>query len=270
MWMLKSFVIDFSNTGRYHPLPSTLTKVLCLQRVPELTIRGVIPPSFKSDTSHHQPNSFHYAPGFERVDLDITSTDWFSYFVEDPRNIRWLSLHKADCTPLDSTTAMAMSHLARCGRNLEVLVVSSLVQLFNLDCYSSYFENAYVSFGYFYSWCSDPSSYPLPLCSYVSLSIVQQQRWLPNLRAISFDLVTTPHSLQRLIRGSAFSNITHMRLVVNQNGTWIHDFGPHYVRIIAAQAYRLQELCLDQAGMVLPASLPGDLVRPVLLSSSLP
>lgn len=150
MWRLESFVVDFSRTKTYHPLPSTLTQVLCLQRVSELLVRGVIPPSFtKSEASHVRPSSFQYAPGFERIDLDITSTDWFSYLVEDPRNIRWLSLHKADCTPLDRTTAMAMNHLARFGHNLEVLVVSSLVQLFNLDCYSSYFENAFVSIFYF-------------------------------------------------------------------------------------------------------------------------
>lgn len=166
MWALRSLVIDFSSTGRYHPLPSTLTQVLCLSRVPELAIRGVIPPSFtKSDSSHPRPpNSFRYAPGFERIDLDITSTDWFSYLVEDPRNIRWLSLHKGDCTPVDKTTAMAMNHLARFGRNLEVLVVSSLVQLFDLDCYSSFFENAFVSLVYSRPWCSDPSvsSCPMP------------------------------------------------------------------------------------------------------------
>lgn len=57
-----------------------------------------------------------------------------------------------------------------------------------------------------------------------------------------------------------------MRLVVNQNGTWVQDFGPQYVRIIASQAPDLEELCLDQVGMVLPASLPGDLVCRVLLS----
>lgn len=89
---------------------------------------------------------------------------------------------------------------------------------------------------------------------------------MPKLRAVSFDLVTTPHSLQRLVRGYEWSNITHMRLVVNQNGTWVQDFSPHYVRIIASQAPGLEELCLDQVGMVLPASLPGDLVRRVLLS----
>lgn len=150
MWRLESFFVDLSRTRTYHPLPSTLGQVLCLQRVPELLVRGVIPPSFsKSEASHLRPSSFHYAPGFERIDLDITSTDWFSYLVEDPRNIRWLSLHKADCTPLDRATAMAMNHLARYGHNLEVLVVSSIVQLFNLDCYSSYFENAFVSVFYF-------------------------------------------------------------------------------------------------------------------------
>lgn len=57
-----------------------------------------------------------------------------------------------------------------------------------------------------------------------------------------------------------------MRLVVNQNGTWVQDFGPRYVHLIADQAPDLEELCLDQVGMVLPSSLPGDLVRRVPLS----
>jgi hypothetical protein len=67
-------------------------------------------------------------------------------------------------------------------------------------------------------------------------------------------------SLRQLFYGFSRSSVTHLRIVVNHYGTWLRDIGPQYLSELAKFVPDLEEISLDQSGMVKAMPLPGDLV----------
>ncbi len=55
-----------------------------------------------------------------------------------------------------------------------------------------------------------------------------------------------------------------MRIVVNHYGTWLRDIGPQYIFELAKLVPDLEEISLDQVGMLNMTPLPGDLVSSLL------
>ena len=67
-------------------------------------------------------------------------------------------------------------------------------------------------------------------------------------------------SLRQLFSGFSQSAVTHLRIVVNHNGRWLHDFGPQYIFELSELVPNLEEISLDQVGMAKASPLPGHLV----------
>jgi hypothetical protein len=55
-----------------------------------------------------------------------------------------------------------------------------------------------------------------------------------------------------------------LRIVVNHYGTWLRDIGPQYIFELAKFVPDLEEISLDQVGMLNVTPLPGDLVGSLL------
>jgi hypothetical protein len=51
-----------------------------------------------------------------------------------------------------------------------------------------------------------------------------------------------------------------LRIIVNHHGTWVRDFGPQYIIELAKFVPDLEEISLDQVGMLNVMPLPGELV----------
>lgn len=51
-----------------------------------------------------------------------------------------------------------------------------------------------------------------------------------------------------------------MRIVISHYGTWVRDIGPQYIFELAKFVPNLEEISLDQVGMLNVTPLPGDLV----------
>jgi hypothetical protein len=51
-----------------------------------------------------------------------------------------------------------------------------------------------------------------------------------------------------------------LRIIVNHYGKWLRDIGPQYIFELAKFVPDLEEISLDQIGMVNVTPLPGDLV----------
>ena len=71
-------------------------------------------------------------------------------------------------------------------------------------------------------------------------------------------------SLRQLFCGLSRSSVTHLRIVVNHYGTWLRDIGPQYIFELAEFVPGLEEISLDQVGMLNVTPLPGDLVSSLL------
>lgn len=70
--------------------------------------------------------------------------------------------------------------------------------------------------------------------------------------------------MRQLFYGFSRSSVTHLRIVINHFGTWLRDIGPQYIFELARFVPDLEEISLDQLGMVKEMPLPGDLVSPIL------
>jgi hypothetical protein len=70
--------------------------------------------------------------------------------------------------------------------------------------------------------------------------------------------------MRQLFYGFPLSSITHLRIVINHYGTWLHGIGPQYILELARFVPDLEEISLDQLGMVKATPLPGDLVSAIL------
>lgn len=73
------------------------------------------------------------------------------------------------------------------------------------------------------------------------------------------NIITLP-VLRQLFCGFSRSSVTHLRIIVNHFGTWLRDMGPQYIFELAEFVPDLEEISLDQIGMVNVTPLPGDLV----------
>jgi hypothetical protein len=71
-------------------------------------------------------------------------------------------------------------------------------------------------------------------------------------------------SLRQLFCGFTRSFVTHLRIIVNHYGTWLRDIGPQYIIELAKFVPDLEEISLDQVGMLNVTPLPGDLVSSLL------
>lgn len=83
---------------------------------------------------------------------------------------------------------------------------------------------------------------------------------LGKLRSFSVNTVTLClSSLRQLFCGFSRSSVTHLRIVVNHYGRWLRDIGPQYIFELAEFVPDLEEISLDQVGMLNVTPLPGDL-----------
>lgn len=70
--------------------------------------------------------------------------------------------------------------------------------------------------------------------------------------------------MRQLFYGFPRSSITHLRIIINHYGTWLHEIGPQYILELARFVPDLEEISLDQMGMIKAMPLPGDLVSAIL------
>jgi hypothetical protein len=77
-------------------------------------------------------------------------------------------------------------------------------------------------------------------------------------------MILCPANLRQLFCGFSHSSVTHLRIVINHFGTWLRDIGPQYIHELAEHVPNLEEISLDQNGMLNVTPLPGDLVSSLL------
>jgi hypothetical protein len=70
--------------------------------------------------------------------------------------------------------------------------------------------------------------------------------------------------MKLLFCGFSRSSVTHLRIVVIHYGTWLRDFGPQYISELANLVPDLEEISLDQLGMLNVEPLPGSMVSSVM------
>lgn len=94
---------------------------------------------------------------------------------------------------------------------------------------------------------------------------MQERGVLGRLRSLSVNTITLCLStIRQLFCGFYRSSLTHLRIVIYHNGTWLRDIGPQYIFELARFVPNLEEISLDQVGMLNVTPLPGDLVSPLL------
>ena len=91
--------------------------------------------------------------------------------------------------------------------------------------------------------------------------LMQERGVLGKLRSFSVNTVTLClSSLRQLFCGFSRSSVTHLRIVINHDGRWLRDIGPQYIFELANFVPDLEEISLDQVGMLNVTPLPGNLV----------
>ncbi|KAI0255568.1 hypothetical protein BJV78DRAFT_684903 [Lactifluus subvellereus] len=225
-----SLTLDFNPSRAIAYFPHTFTTLLRIRTIRDLRLTPFLPPSYRPESIPPQEIvPCEEPPAYERVCLSVCSGSWLPIIMRDPRRLRWFGFSMWDkrWQPGDTNWAMTLRRVAEAATELGTLVLNG-GRPFDADMLGQ------------------------------MLQIGFERGVLKKLRSLSVNTVTLSlSSLRQLFSGFSRSPVTHLRIVVNHNGRWLPDFGPHYIAELANLVPHLEELSLDQVGMPRAAHLPG-------------
>ncbi|KAH9955302.1 hypothetical protein BC827DRAFT_880535 [Russula dissimulans] len=227
-----SFTLDLNLTRAIHYFPRTLTTLARVRTIRDLRLATFLAAGSLAESNHlleYVPEE--KPPEYQRMYLSLCTGGWLPVVVRDPRNLRWFGLSVLDkaWAPGDTSWAMALHRIAAAATELETLV------LYNGSRFDANALGRIFQFGL-------------------------ERGALGKLRSFSLSTIALSLSGLRQLFGSfSRSSVTHLRIVVNHHGRWLHDFGPQYLSELYRLIPDLEEISLDQMGMFKPAPLPGHL-----------
>jgi len=227
-----SFTLDLNLTRAIHYFPRTLTTLAQVRTIRDLRLATFLAAGSSAESNLLLENVLEVKPpAYRRMYLSLCTGGWLPVVMRDPRSLRWFGLSVLDkgWTPEDTNWAMTLHRIAAAAAELETLV------LYNGSRFDANALGRIFQFGL-------------------------ERGTLGKLRSFSLSTNTFNLSGLRQLFGSfTRSSVTHLRIVVNHHGRWLHDFGPQYISELYRLIPDLEEISLDQMGMLKPTPLPGEL-----------
>ncbi|KAI9511245.1 hypothetical protein F5148DRAFT_1172853 [Russula earlei] len=226
---LYALTLDLNLTRVINYFPHVFAALTRVRTIRDLRLAMFLVPVETDPALENVPEQTSLA--CERVCLNVYTSGWLPVMMRDPRNLRWFGLTVLDKVrkPGDFNWAMTLHHVAEMATELETLVLNN------------------------------PNSFDANALGQI-FQLGLDRGVLGKLRSISVNTTALSVSdLRQLFSAFSRSFVTHLRIVVNHYGRWLEDFGPQYISELSKLVPNLEEISLDQLGMVKAMPLPGKL-----------
>ncbi|KAF8494404.1 hypothetical protein F5888DRAFT_1805581 [Russula emetica] len=227
-----SLILDLNLTKAIHCFSQTLATLTRVRTVRNLRLAMFSLPMCTAENGSLQERTPDQAPpAYERVSLRVCGGARLPVIMQNPRNLRWFGFAVLDkaWNRGDTNWAMTLQHVAEAATELETLVLEN-GEHFDANTLGQILQSGF------------------------------ERGVLGKLRSFSVNTITLClSSLRQLFCGFSRSSVTHLKIVINHYGTWLRDIGPQYIFELAKFVPDLEEISLDQVGMLNVTPLPGDL-----------
>lgn len=228
--LIYSLNLDLSLTKAIHRFSQTLVTLTRVRTVRDLRLVMFSVPMCMAENDSLQGRTPDQAPpAYERVSLRVCSGARLPVIMQDPRKLRWFGFTiLGTWNRGDKKWDMTLQRVAEAATELETLVLENR-EHFDANTLGQTLQSGF------------------------------EREVLGKLRSFSVNMITLClSSLRQLFRGFSRSSVTHLRIVVYHYGIWLSDIGPQYILELAKWVPNLEEISLDQVGMLNVTPLPGD------------